>query len=102
MRPVGAVVVLSIFLWCMMPAAWGQVEVKVLVKADIEKLTNEQLADIYIEAKIEAEAQKTFYRTGFTHKEYQEYRGILSFIVRLRQEMEKRKMDAPPIEEWLK
>lgn len=102
MRPLGSVVVLSVLLWCAMPAAWGRAEVKVLAKAEIEKLTGEQLADVYIEAKIEAEAQKTFYRTGFTHKEFQEYREILSFIVRLRQEMEKRKMDAPPVEEWLK
>ncbi len=77
-------------------------DVQILSRIEIEKLTNEQLLTTYVDAKIEAEAQRTFYRTGFTHKEYNTYRNLLAFVVQLRQEMEKRKIDAPPVDEWLK
>jgi len=77
-------------------------EGKILARPEIEKLTNEQLVNTYIDAKIESEAYKAFGRTGYSHKEYSEYRELLAFIVRLRQEMEKRQVDAPPVDEWLK
>ena len=76
-------------------------EVKILATPEIEKLTNDQLLNTYIDAKIESEAYKAFGRTGYSHKEYSQYRELLAFIVRLRQEMEKRQVDAPPVEEWL-
>lgn len=85
---------------CVFPCAGD--EIKILANPEIEKLTNEQLVNTYIDAKIEAEAYKAFGRTGYSHKEYSEYRELLAFIVRLRQEMEKRQVDAPPVDEWLK
>ncbi|OGX38471.1 MAG: hypothetical protein A3G91_04225 [Omnitrophica WOR_2 bacterium RIFCSPLOWO2_12_FULL_50_9] len=95
-------VLLSFFLILKVFLAVAAADIQILSKIEIEKLTNEQLLSAYVDAKIEAEAQKTFSRTGFTHKEYQAYRELLTFVVQLRQEMEKRKIDAPPVEEWLK
>ena len=78
-------------------------DVTVLTKDAIKKLTNDQLEEVYIQAKIEVNASSTFYgKAGFTPKEYDKYKDLLRFIINLRQEMAARDMTAPPIDEWIK
>jgi hypothetical protein len=69
----------------------------------IEKLTNEQLVSTYIDYTIERKASETFYsKAGFAPKEYIQFKKLLTYIVQIRQEMAKRQIDAPPVDEWLK
>ena len=78
-------------------------EVKILNKEEIAQLKNEQLVDVYTDVLIERQASETFHgRAGFTPKEYQSYKDLLGFVVRLRQEMSNRKMEPPPVSDWLK
>ncbi|MCA9408874.1 MAG: hypothetical protein H6755_04030 [Candidatus Omnitrophica bacterium] len=79
-------------------------EVAVLSKEEVVKLSNERLVEVYIDAKIEIDASKTFHtRAGFNSpKEYDKYKELLAFIVVLRQEMKKRDLEAPPVDEWLR
>ena len=78
-------------------------EVKILSKDDVKKLTNDEIVTIYTDAVIEREASKTFHgKAGFTPKEYESYKELLGFIVRLREEMASRELDPPPITDWLK
>ena len=78
-------------------------ETDLLSKEAVKKLTNEELLDKFIDAKIEVEASKTFHgKAGFSVKEYAQYKELLGFIIRLRQEMLTRELDVPPIDEWLR
>lgn len=78
-------------------------EVKILTDEEIRKLSDEAIVNVYTEAMIEREATKTFYaKAGFTPKEYDSYRNLLGFVVRLRKEMDSREIEPPPVEEWLK
>ncbi|HNV23812.1 MAG TPA: hypothetical protein PLH56_06300 [Candidatus Omnitrophota bacterium] len=78
-------------------------EVKILTDEEIRKLSNDAIVAVYTDAMIEREATKTFYaKAGFTPKEYDSYRTLLTFVVRLRKEMAAREIEPPPVEEWLK
>ncbi len=78
-------------------------EVKVLSKEEIQKLNNEQLLDNFKAAVIERKASETFHgKAGFTPKEYESYKALLGFIIDIREEMVKREMEPPPIEDWLR
>ena len=78
-------------------------EVKILDKAEIQKLTNDQLVDLFQSAVIERKASETFHgKSGFTPKEYESYKQLLGLVIRIRQEMVTRDLTPPPLEEWLK
>lgn len=78
-------------------------EVEILPADKITKLTDDELLNKYIEVKIEAEASREFHgQAGFTPKEYERFKAMLRYIVNIRQEMSKRKMEAPPVDEWLR
>ena len=78
-------------------------EVKILTKVEIQKLTDQQIMDNYTEALIEREASETFHgKAGFTPKEYNSFKELLGYIVRLRQEMLNRGVEPPPVDQWLK
>lgn len=78
-------------------------QVPILTKEEIKKVSDQQLMDSYIEAVIERSASETFHgKAGFTPKEYNNFKDLLGFIVRLRQEMLKREMETPPVDEWLR
>ena len=78
-------------------------DVEILTKEAVKGLSNEKLVEVYINAKIEAEANKIFHgKAGFTPKEYAQFKDLLAFIIKLRQEMSERNLDAPPIDEWLR
>ena len=78
-------------------------EVNILSRDQIQKLTNEQLLDNFKAAVIERKADETFHgKAGFTPKEYANYKALLGFIIDIREEMAKRELEPPPIEDWLR
>ena len=78
-------------------------EAKILSKEEIKVLTDQQLLDTFIAAKIEVEASKAFHgKAGFNPKEYVQFKDLLGFIVRLHQEMKSREIEIPPVDEWLR
>jgi len=77
--------------------------VNILTKEEIKKLSKEEMVDVYIEIVIERKASENFHgKAGFTPKEYNKYKDLLRFIVKLRQEMQNREMEVPPVEEWVR
>ena len=97
------ILLLLILLLTASPALAFLYDVKVLAVEEIKKLSNEEILTVYIDAKIETKASQTFHiNAGFSNpKEYRKYKELLGFIIRLRQEMEIRKVDAPPVDKWL-
>lgn len=77
-------------------SAYDMAEVVILEQPDIEKLTETQLIDTYIDVIVELEAARAFYTTsGFKPKEYNAYKNLLRYRIRLQMEMQKRGMEAP-------
>ena len=71
-------------------------EIKFLAREEIAKLSDEALIDAYIEAVVELKATETFHATsGFTPKEYENYKDLLKYKILLIQELDKRKLPAP-------
>lgn len=94
--------ILSLLLFLSTSASAFLYEVKILTDAEINKLTDKELVDNFIAAKIEVDASKTFHgKAGFTPKEYDKYKLLLGFVIQLRQEMQERGIEAPPVDEWL-
>ncbi len=78
--------------------AYDMAEVVILEQADIEKLTETQLMDKYIDIIVELEAARAFYTTsGFKPKEYTSYKNLLRYRIRLQMEMQKRGMEVPSV-----
>ena len=80
-------------------------ELPVLSGEEISKLTNEDLMEKYIEAKIEAKASEEFHRAaGFNSgKEYGNRKKLLRYIFDLRREMSKREgVEAGTLDSLLK
>ena len=79
--------------------------VKMLPKEEIAKLTDDQLMEAYVDAKIEEETSREFhFAAGFNSaKEYNQRKALLRFVFDLRMEMSKRaNMDADTIDEKIK
>lgn len=78
--------------------------VKLLTKAEIKQLSDDELVSTYTEAKIEEKASAEFHEgAGFSNaKEYEKRKDLLRFIVYLRQEMKARGIEPDPVDEWLK
>jgi hypothetical protein len=78
------------------PALAFMDEFKVLEQSEITKLNDTQLIDTYIEVIVELEAVKTFHTTsGFKPKEYDSYKDLLRYRIRLLMEFHKRGIEAP-------
>lgn len=78
-------------------------EVKVYTKEEMQRLTTDQLIDVFKDAVIERKASETFHgKAGFTPKEYESYKKLLGLIVALREEMKVRELEPPPVEDWLR
>ena len=85
--------------------AWAFLyEIKILTGQEIEALSNQELSDIYTEAKIEEKTSAEFHvSAGFSSaKEYNKRKDLLRFIIHLRREMQKRNVEIEPIDEWMK
>ncbi|VAX35899.1 hypothetical protein MNBD_UNCLBAC01-1113 [hydrothermal vent metagenome] len=86
------IVLLSIFVVLSTQAMAFLYEIPVLTKAEIVKLSDEDLVETYIEVKIEEKASKEFHRAaGFSSaKDYNKRKNLLRFLFELRLEMSKR------------
>ena len=70
--------------------------VAILEKADIGKLTDQKLIDGYEDVLVEIEVIKTFHTTsGFTPKQYDEYRALLKYRLQILMEIHNRNLEVP-------
>ena len=71
-------------------------EIKFLPKEEIVKLTDTVLIDTYIDVMVELKAAESFHTTsGFSPKEYENYKELLRYKILLLQEIDKRKLAIP-------
>ena len=70
--------------------------VVILDKSSITKLTDDQLIDNYENTIVEIDAIRTFHATsGFSPKEYKDYKGLLKFRLLLLVEIHSRNLELP-------
>lgn len=88
-------VVLSLLL--VNPAFAGfNSDVVLLDKPAIVKLTDDKLIDAYMDVLVELEAIKMFHTTsGFTPKQYDAYRELLKYRLKLLMEIHSRNLEIP-------
>lgn len=73
-------------------------DLKILSKQEIVKLTDEGLIDAFIEVVVEVKASEEFHSTsGFTPKEYENYKDLIRYKILLIQEIDKRKLPTPRV-----
>ncbi len=71
-------------------------DVAILEKPAIVKLTDDQLIDTYENALVEIEANRSFHATsGFSPKEYKDYKALLKFRLLLLIEIHARNLEIP-------
>ena len=78
-------------------------EVAIHSVEEIHQMSDDQLKNAYIEAKIEERASAEFHQAaGFSKpKAYEQHKNLLRYIVHLGQEMKKRDIEIPPVDSWL-
>ncbi|MBF0619040.1 MAG: hypothetical protein HQL19_02605 [Candidatus Omnitrophica bacterium] len=70
----------------------------ILTQKDIPQLSDEKLINAYIDVLVELDASKAFHSTsGFTPKEYNKYKDILKYRLFLLFEIQRRKLELPPM-----
>ena len=71
-------------------------DVTVLDKPAITKLSDDQLLDTYEDTLVEIEANRTYHATsGFSPKEYKEFKALLKFRLMLLIEIHSRNLELP-------
>ena len=71
-------------------------DVTILDKPAIVKLTDDQLIDIYENTMVEIDANRSFHATsGFSPKEFRDYKALLKFRLLLLVEIHSRSLDLP-------
>ncbi len=76
-----------------------KLEVVILPKEEIVKLSDEQLTDTYIDVVVEIDASRSFHTTsGYTPKQYGEYKNLLKYKFLLLMEIHNRNIDIPQLE----
>lgn len=71
-------------------------DVNILDKKAVAKLTDDQLIDAYENTVVEIEASRTFHVTsGFSPKEYKEFKALLKFRLLLLVEIHSRNLEIP-------
>ena len=81
------------------PAAAFLYDIPVYDEPTIAALSDEKLLDTYVEVLIEMEASTTFSRTaGFNKQEYEKYKGMIRYRVRLMNELKRRRLEVPGID----
>lgn len=74
-------------------------QIEILAENQIVKLANPQLLNAYIEVVVEIEAAKAFHTTsGFTPKDYKDFKDLLRYRILLLNEMAIRKLEIPRTE----
>ena len=70
--------------------------VVMLDKTEVAKLNDEKLTDAYMDVLVELEAVRTFHSTsGFSPKQYDEFRDLLKYRLRLLLEIHTRNIEIP-------
>ena len=71
-------------------------DVTILDQPAIVKLNNDQLVDVYEKTLVEIEANRSFHATsGFSPKEFKDYKALLRFRLLLLVEIHSRNLDLP-------
>jgi len=71
-------------------------DVAILDKPAIVKLTDDQLIDTYENTLVEIDASRSFHATsGFSPKEYKDYKNLLKFRLLLLVEIHSRNLELP-------
>ena len=71
-------------------------DVIILDKGSITKLTDDQLIDTYENTLVEIQADTSFHATsGFSPKEYKDYKALLKFRLLLLVEIHSRNLELP-------
>jgi hypothetical protein len=90
------VVMMSMPVWGGFPS-----DVTIMPENEIHDLSDEKVIDIYMDVLVEIEAQQTFHTTsGFTPKDYKEYKDLLRFRLDLLSEIYKRKLEIPQFDRF--
>ncbi len=90
-----AVLTVFVFLSCAAYAAFTS-KVQPVQKAEIAKFKDEKLVDAYADVLVELQAIKTFHTTsGFSTKQYDEYRDLLKYRLQLLMEIHSRNLEIP-------
>ena len=93
------ILLLGVFLLPAAHASASMVDLDILDKKDIVKLTDDKLIDTYIDVLVELEASRAFHATsGFTPKAYTEFKDILRYRIQLLMEIHKRGLEAPAVD----
>ncbi|MBF0511814.1 MAG: hypothetical protein HQL13_05740 [Candidatus Omnitrophica bacterium] len=93
----------NFFICCILcllvsPGAFAEypLDVSILDKPAITRLTDEQLIDTYENTIVEIEANRSFHSTsGFSPKEYKDYKALLKFRLLLLVEIHSRNLELP-------
>ena len=92
-----------IALFCVMsvhPVSAYMDDIEILEQKDLIKLADPQLIDAFIDVIVEMEASKTFHTTsGFTPKEYTAFKNLLRYRILLLQEIHKRGLEVPSLDQ---
>jgi hypothetical protein len=71
-------------------------DVTILDRSSITKLTDDQLIDTYENTLVEIQASSSFHATsGFSPKEYKDYKALLKFRMLLLVEIHSRNLEIP-------
>ena len=93
-----AVILVSIFL--LSPVMYAAAsDLVILPKEEIVKISDEKLIDAYMDTVVEIEATRSFHATsGFTPKQFTEYKDLLKYKMRLLMEIHSRNVDVPQLD----
>ena len=92
-------VLIILLLAAITPAHAFLFQVQVLDQKEISNLSEKALMDTYLEVLIEERAVTIFYtNSGFTPKEYNQFKELLRYRVYLMMEIQKRKLEVPKID----
>jgi len=95
-----ALVAIMLLVFCTAGFAGFLYNVSVLDKAAIGKLTDEKLADAYIDVEIELKAVQAFHEAaGFSNaRDYESYKALLRYRFDLLEELRQRKIEPPQLD----
>ncbi len=98
-----SLVLSAAFLFFPLSITWAAYtsNIVILDQKDIEKLTDEQLTNAYMDALVEVEARKDFFNHfGFSGKDLDDYKAVLKYRLLLLMEIHSRNLDIPQFERY--
>jgi|GEM_PF-6169030 len=98
------ILILSLsFLFLPLSLSWAAYTstVTILEKRDIEKFTDEQLTNTYMDVLVEVETQKDFFNHfGLSGKDLDNYKATMKYRLMLLMEIHSRNLDIPQFERY--